>query len=383
MPFKSFFKLGVFLLSVVSSFAFAADQAPFPAQILMNVYQMPAPMKADDQFYLVYEIYLSNLMKSPATITAFSIDGDNKTDLFTLKDLDTAIKSQDEKNETNKLSFQPGETKKIFVWIPFTNQSEIPMFLAHHLTIDSSFKNKRSLFQLGSFNLAVENSAPVIISPPLRGKNWLAGNAPSNTSDHRRTGLILNGRPYYAQRYAIDFVQMGEDGASYTGDVHKNASYHCYNQDVLSVGDGIVVQTQDGIPENVPNSDKFAVDLNQKTLPGNYIIIDLGSGKYAGYAHLIPGSLKVKIGDRVARNQVIAKLGNSGNSSEPHLHFQVTNTSSFLESDGVPYGFDHFTAHPSQLITDANGSMKITVNNEPFKEYTNQLVLENTLMNFE
>ncbi len=383
MPFKSFFKLGLFLLSVVSSFAFAADQAPFPAQILMNVYQMPAPMKADDQFYLVYEIYLSNLMKSPATITAFSIDGDNKTDLFTLKDLDTAIKSQDEKNETNKLSFQPGETKKIFVWIPFTNQSEIPMFLAHHLTIDSSFKNKRSLFQLGSFNLAVENSAPVIISPPLRGKNWLAGNAPSNTSDHRRTGLILNGRPYYAQRYAIDFVQMGEDGASYTGDVHKNASYHCYNQDVLSVGDGIVVQTQDGIPENVPNSDKFAVDLNQKTLPGNYIIIDLGSGKYAGYAHLIPGSLKVKIGDRVARNQVIAKLGNSGNSSEPHLHFQVTNTSSFLESDGVPYGFDHFTAHPSQLITDANGSMKITVNNEPFKEYTNQLVLENTLMNFE
>ena len=67
---------------------------------------------------------------------------------------------------------------------------------------------------------------------------------------------------------------------------------------------------------------------------------DIGNGKYALYAHVQPGSLRVKVGDRVKRGQVIALLGNSGNSTEPHVHFQVADAPAFLSSEGVPYAMD-------------------------------------------
>jgi len=358
-----------------------AETAPIPAQLLLTIYHAPSPMKADNKYYLVYEIYLTNFMKTESTITSFQIDNDQHKQLITLNDLKNAIQSRNK--DENAFQFKPGETKTLFIWLPFDKETDIPKNLVHDVDINSSFQDKNYTFNMGSSMLKVNQTMPVIIDAPIHGKNWLAGNAPSNTSDHRRTSMVINGKPYYAQRYAIDFVQMGKDGKSYTGDVHKNTSYHCYNQDLLAVADGTVVKLQDGIPENIPNSNKFAVPITEKALPGNYIVIDIGHGKYAGYAHIIPGSFKVKLGDHVTRNQVIAKLGNSGNSSEPHLHFQIINASSFLESDGIPYGFKHFSAHSSELIDEANGSLSVKLTDQPFKEFSNQLVLENALMNFD
>jgi murein DD-endopeptidase MepM/ murein hydrolase activator NlpD len=373
--------LTILLLSFICACSIS-NAGPFPAQMLVNVYQPPSPLKADDKYFLVYEIYLSNYMKSPAKINSFAVDGNNKKNLFTLKDLSNAVKAPNEKN-TAALTFAPGESKVIYVWIPFENEASIPKTLSHHLGIASSFKDQAADFNMGDYSFDVSHTSPVIISAPLRGKNWLAGNAPSNTSDHRRTGMIINGKPYYAQRYAIDFVQVGDDGVTFTGDVHKNTSYHCYNQDLLAVADGTVVALSDNVPENIPNSGKIAVPLDEKNLPGNYVVIDIGNGHYAGYAHIIPGSFKVKLGDHVKRGEVIAKLGNSGNSSEPHLHFQVIDGKSFLKSNGIPYGFNHFFAHPSTLIDEDSGSLGIEISNEKFKEFSNQLVLENAVINFE
>lgn len=371
-----------FLFSLFSSLTYASN-APFPAQLLLNIYQEPSLMKADDKYFLVYEIYLTNYMKDAAKITSFQIENDNRKSLITFDKIKDSIKSRIEKSDEDSLAFQSGETKTIFIWLPFEAATDIPKKLNHHITIDSHFKDKNYSFDIGSYPVNVNKNSPVIIDAPLRGKNWLAGNGPSNTSEHRITSMILNGKPYYAQRYAIDFVQMGEDGKTYTGDVHKNTSYRCYNQDLLAVADGKVVNIQDGIPENIPNSNEFATPITEKSLPGNYIIIDIGNGKYAGYAHVIPGTFKVKVGDHVKKQQVIAKLGNSGNSSEPHLHFQIINNDSFLESNGVPYGFKHFTAHSSELINDESAGLKIKISDEKFKQYQNQLVLENALMNFD
>lgn len=374
-------KFILFILLSFYGFLAQAENGPFPAQMLMNVYQSPSPLKADDKYFLVYEIYLTNYMKEPAKLTSFTVNGENKKDLLIITDLKNAIKTLSAKNQKDNLYFEPGESKIVFVWIPFDNAIDIPKVLSHQLILNSSYNNQDFSFQLGNFDLPVNNTAPVIVSPPLRGQNWLAGNAPSNTANHRRAGIIFNGKPYYPQRYAIDFVQVGKDGTTYSGDIYKNTSYYCYNQDILAVADGTIVQLQDGIPENIPNSNKHAVQINQKTVPGNYLVIDLGNGHYAGYAHIIPGSFKVKIGDQVKRNQVIAKLGNSGNSSEPHLHFQIMNDKSFLISNGIPYGFDHFFAHPSQTI-ESTINVRIKVSNENFKEYSNQLMLENALVNW-
>lgn len=83
---------------------------------------------------------------------------------------------------------------------------------------------------------------------------------------------------------------------------------------------------------------------------------DIGGGHYAFYAHLQPGSLRVRLGERVRRGQVIALLGNSGNSSEAHLHFHVSDANDPLMSEGVPYVFDRYALTGlAGGFDDANG----------------------------
>ena len=76
---------------------------------------------------------------------------------------------------------------------------------------------------------------------------------------------------------------------------------------------------------------------------GNYVVVDIGEGRFAFYAHMQPGSLRVKPGDKVTTGQVLGLLGNSGNTDAPHLHFHVMDGASPLLSDGLPYAFTSFT----------------------------------------
>jgi peptidase M23-like protein len=182
----------------------------------------------------------------------------------------------------------------------------------------------------------------LVISPPLRGGEWLAANGPANASGHRRALIPVGGRSHIAQRVAIDWVQLREDGQSSTGDKLKNENYRCYGAEALAVADGMVVAVKDGIPQNIPGANSRAVPITLETIGGNHVILDLGQSRYAFYAHLQPGSLRVKPGDRVRRGQVLGLVGNSGNSTEPHLHFHISNANSPLASDGLPYAFESF-----------------------------------------
>ena len=86
-----------------------------------------------------------------------------------------------------------------------------------------------------------------------------------------------------------------------------------------------------------------ALKLTLETIVGNFVVLDLGHGQFAYYAHLQPGSLRVKVGQRVKRGAVIALVGNSGSSFEPHLHFEVTTSPMAMRGEGVPYVIDDFT----------------------------------------
>jgi murein DD-endopeptidase MepM/ murein hydrolase activator NlpD len=86
----------------------------------------------------------------------------------------------------------------------------------------------------------------------------------------------------------------------------------------------------------------MAVPITLETVGGNHVILDVGGGYYAFYAHLVPGSVKVKVGDRVKKGQQVGLLGNSGNSTAPHLHFHMGDKNSPLGSEGLPFLFDKF-----------------------------------------
>src|SRR5262249_49564043 len=124
-------------------------------------------------------------------------------------------------------------------------------------------------------------------------------------------------------------------------DSTKNENWYGYGVPVSSATDGVVTATKDGIIENVPLAPTRAVPITLETVGGNHVIIQSGD-RYFFYAHLQPGSLAVKRGDRVRAGQSLGRLGNSGNSDAPHLHFHVTDGNSPLGSEGLPYAFDAF-----------------------------------------
>lgn len=377
-----------FTISFLVVFAVSANPNSKPAQLSVTFLQSPIPMFAQDKYYLVYELYLTNYQPAPITLTQLTVNGvKENSKQFTFEKTELAALIHPigiKKSEKEPLIIQPGQAKMIFMWLPFTDKTAIPNQLIHQIsftTVDPQNKNSIENLSLFSLPMPVQKRELTKIRSPLRGGPWIAANGPSNSSAHRVANIIIHGQDYFSQRYAIDFIQIGKNGKTFSGKENLNASYYCYNKDVYSVHEGKVVAVKDGIPENIPHSGKTAVPINVETVGGNYIIVDIGSGQYAFYAHLIPGSLKVKVGDRVAQGQAIAKLGNTGNSSEPHLHFHICNGPSPLGSNGMPYVFDKFSVLEGKATSDKAG-YDVEISDKPAEQKNNQLVLEDTIIDF-
>jgi len=383
MPTTSHRRQYVFILAfflLANTTVAIADS--LPAQLEMRVIQPPKPMKAEEKYYLVYEMYLTNYHHVPINLSTLEVNLDSPMSFtFTDQALTQLIHPLDSKSlEEKPLTFQPGITKLAFMWIPLDYLSVIPTSLTHRITINGHLHDEDMTLNATTTPITINHTPSLTISAPLRGDNWFTTNGPSNTSEHRISHLIINGEDYFSQRFAIDFVQIGLDGNTYHNDEFNNENYYCYGKNALAVSAGVIVAVRNGIPENIPHSDKTAVPITLDTVGGNYVIIDLGNDNYAFYAHLIPGSITVKIGDRVSRGQVIGKVGNSGNSTEPHLHFHIVDKPSPLAANGMPYGIDHFAIRPSQLIP--GNSLRVRILNDKLKFYSNQLVLENNVVKF-
>jgi murein DD-endopeptidase MepM/ murein hydrolase activator NlpD len=135
-----------------------------------------------------------------------------------------------------------------------------------------------------------------------------------------------------------------------TGPSDKVESYAYFGADIHAVGDGTVVGVLDGLPEQAPGKAPTGLPLDQYA--GNHVVEDLGNGNYALYAHIKTGTVKVRPGDRLRSGQVIGAVGNTGNSTAPHLHFHVMSTPDPLRSDGLPFVFDAFRL--ASRIANAN-----------------------------
>ncbi len=319
-----------------------AQRAPIPLQIFIPT--PPSAFRGDTQWRLCYEIYLTNLSSSSWTVQRIDVKNESGAPLLTVqgKELDRVL-SHPALPPGSKggpaAEIAPGEAVIAYMWIDLAKGAPIPTHLQHQFGLKKSGDEKN--YELGAPMTVVSSKLPEIVSP-LRGKNWVAGNGPSNTSAHRRTMLVLDATPHIAQRYAIDWVQIGDDNQTYQGDPKDNRSYYCFGAEARAIADGVVVEVKDGIPENTPRAATHAVPITLETIAGNHVNLDLGGGVYAMYAHLKPGSIRVKLGDKVTPGQVVGLVGNTGNSSEPHLHFQLMNRNSPLASEGLPYSLPAF-----------------------------------------
>jgi murein DD-endopeptidase MepM/ murein hydrolase activator NlpD len=317
-----------------------ATTFPMGLPLDLRVPVRPTPFAGNDGLtYLSYELHITNM--SGRDLLLSKIEAINTTaTVLTLEggDLNAALMATGPVTERRTIA--PGRRAVAFIWLPIAEGQLPPSSLHHRITVGEA--------TLDAAVVTVDTQKPVTIGPPLRGTDWMAVNGPSRDSGHRRALVTTEGSARIAQRFGIDWVQMHPSGATYVGDQKDNKSYRAYGAEVLAVASGSVVATKDGIPENVPGVTSRAVAISSETVGGNHIVLDLGGGRYAFYAHLQPGSLKVKVGDRVTRGQVIGLVGNSGNSTEPHLHFHISDGVSPLGSEGLPYVLDGTPGMPLQ-----------------------------------
>ena len=312
----------------------------------------PIPVKAMDKMNLAYEIHITNFSRTPLALAGVEVLADNaaSTQLANYRDAElvkrmAVMNFVSETQEKNVIG--AGQRAIVFLLVS-ADAGSVPAALKHRLAFKSTEAaalgaNEEVKEQIiEGVRVAVQNEKPLVVGAPLSGR-WLAGNGLSNDTGHRRSEIAVGGRARIAQRFATDWIKLGDDGlVARGGDMSQNANYYGYGAQAVAVADGVVVETKDGIPENTPQIKKRAVPMTLETIAGNYVLLDIGGGRFALYAHFQPGSLKVKTGDRVKVGQVLGSVGNSGNSDLPHLHFQIADAASPLGAEGVPYVLKSF-----------------------------------------
>ena len=164
------------------------------------------------------------------------------------------------------------------------------------------------------------------LSLPFKG-NWLVfwGGDSADTNQHHD---VPN------QRYAFDFLGVDPNGKTHKGTGETNEDYFTFGRIIYAPADGNVTDVINGVRDNKPGS------MNPFSALGNDVIIQHRENEFSVLAHLKLNSIKVKVGDKVKRGQPIALCGNSGNSSEPHLHYHLQNTPIIQDGTGIKCYFD-------------------------------------------
>jgi hypothetical protein len=337
------------------------DFAPIASSVLTR----PTPVKATDgRFHIVYEVVLTNntpvtwgvegfevrdartrrvlARLSGPTLTANMgpVAGPAATDTNEPPDLKPAAGLSEDAASDVATTMASSQTS--VVWLDLKVSSARPRLLEHHIVASTRPPPGSQVSFSGLVGSVQTGGTPVVIGAPVGSGIWVADEGCcTNPTHHRRAVPAFDGELLAVNRFAIDWVLVDSRHRAWIGDPTRLSSYLSYRQPLIAAASGRVVSTHDGVHNNPPQGvltgsppiDDFA---------GNYVSIRIGPRRYLLYAHMVPGSVRVRRGQHVRRGQVIGLLGNSGNSSTPHLHFQVSDRPGFAPVDSLPFVFTRF-----------------------------------------
>jgi len=329
------------------------EPRPVIETVRARIHGVPRLVHFENDVALFYEIIVENDRSDPLDFvsleTAFGsglrVDatelraGARRLPVGTIRSLEELRQIRDELANPFAGRVPPQGAVVEFFHLLAPRSSGMPQSIGHVLTLrDEGGQHYPLLLTLD------HPSEPIrVLGSPLRG-SWICANGPSNTSNHRQSMLRIGDHNFLAQRFAIDFLGIDDDGRAVlsTDPSPPNDAFVGYGREVLAVADATVTDVRDGIPENADGPESRAVPMTLDTLGGNFVILELDEGAYAFYAHLQPGTIRVRRGDHVDRAMVLGLVGNSGNSTAPHLHFHVCDAPSPLECEGLPYAFERY-----------------------------------------
>lgn len=345
-------RLRLFFIFFIAAAVAASGQepdVPLQARVLMP----PSPTKGSDgKMHVEYEVQVTSSIagNEPLRLTklqAFAQGAEAPLASYDGKELCALVRPRCPEG-ADGVQLAAGNPVVFLVWLTLPHGPPEVTALWHSMGFDDAKGRRRTQRCAG---VVLEKKPAIVIGPPFRGDRlWLATEGPGNADSHHWGALLdLNGRVTVPQRFAIDFVGLNAAGHALSVErdapqASRNSAWFGYDADVLAVADGVVSDARDGEPDGQPFAQHVeSGDLSPRGLYGNFVILNIAPGVYAHYAHLRPGSVRVHAGDRVHRGEVIGQLGDSGNSSVPHLHFHISDLPAYVGSEGLPFRFAHFT----------------------------------------
>jgi hypothetical protein len=344
---------------------------------------------SDGRHYAVYELLLTNASSSSADLeTVEVLDAADGTEVLKLEGQemieDQALLMLD-LQPAEDASLEPSESRVLLLTASFESEEDVPDALDNQIEVSApaypGATEPSTLSYRAGGSVDLSRRTPPVLSPPLEGEGWVATNGCCEaTSIHRKALLTVNGKLFDAQRFAIDWIRVDADGQAVTGDPSEVSNWVGYGAQVMAVADGVVVASLDDLENQTPGSLPDPSTINLKNIDGNYVVVDHGDGLYSFYAHLQPGSVAVEVGDEIRAGDRLGLLGNTGNTSAPHLHFHVIRGPSPVASDGFPYVFDSFLLAGTVDI-NASDSAPSRAELSPVA-HERELPLDNTIVDF-
>jgi murein DD-endopeptidase MepM/ murein hydrolase activator NlpD len=243
-----------------------------------------------------------------------------------------------------RLPLTPGGRAIIFCWFEIPSNEQPLQMLRHRLTYRAGSTTSQTI----DLTSTVFKPTTLSLGAPAEAGEWFAASGPSNRSEHRTAQIRIDGNPDapFSQRYAIDWVRIC-DGKLWQNKGKENTDYCGYGRNAIAVADSTIAAVRDDIPENKPGEGSRSIPITKDTMVGNYVVLDLGEQRFALYAHLQPNSVQVKPGATVKRGQILGRIGNSGNSDAPHLHFHVAEAGLLTDvvtgqTNPIPYVLEKF-----------------------------------------
>ena len=299
---------------------------------------------SDEMNHVEYELLVVNVFSDPVTLTGVTVIGPAGEELGQVEGDTLAAATQSLYTHAPSpvvaasaavsvdvdLVLPPGDVpERVTHRIDYT----LPKGLAGAVIVDEHVVHGPEV--------AVDRSDAITIAPPVAGDGWLATSACCSPNVHRDLRLSANGlRIETAETFAVDWALVRGDRV-YDGDGSRNEQFYDFGAEVLAVADATVVSVNDGVPESVPfNAEP---PETKQGFGGNQVILEIAPGVFAAYAHLQPGSITVGVGDDVEVGDVLAKLGNTGPSQGPHLHFGLLDKPDLFTGRSLPFVHEAFT----------------------------------------
>lgn len=300
----------------------------------LSVRQPPQAFAVAGQRWLFFEVVIeapADGTRSPSqTLQKFEVVADAGAPVVWQDDALAARLAPLKKRPPSEASGPVRPPAVLYAELAFPPEAKIPAELNGVLTTDGGE---------GRVKVRVTPGQPISLGPPLSGGPWTAVYGAAMPRGHRRVWFDFSSSLHIPARHAIDFVRLDDQGGLTKGDAALVKHWLGYGAEVLAVADATVVGVRSHLDEE-PTVEKPRRALYEAS--GNYISLDLGGGRFAHYEHLRPESARVRVGDKVKRGQVIGELGNTGDSTGPHLHFHVSNAATPLAGEGLPFAFERF-----------------------------------------